>query len=87
LIGHFSLIVPPFADRGLSRHLTWSASADERGNQSGVNTISLGRLQYIRRGTAGPQKEEEEFIYMSIFILQVTLIFISLYSVLRGYFL
>jgi hypothetical protein len=24
------------------------------GNQSGVNTISLGRLQYIRRGTAGP---------------------------------
>jgi hypothetical protein len=25
-----------------------------------VSTISLGRLQYIRRGTAGPQKEEAE---------------------------
>jgi hypothetical protein len=32
----------------------WSASGDERGNQGGVSTISLGRLQYIRRGTAGP---------------------------------
>jgi hypothetical protein len=31
-IGHFSPIVPPFADRGLSRRLTWSASGDERGN-------------------------------------------------------
>jgi hypothetical protein len=30
LIGHFSPIVPPFADRGLSHHLTWSASGDER---------------------------------------------------------
>jgi hypothetical protein len=32
LIGYFSPIVPTFADRGLSRHLTWSASGDERGN-------------------------------------------------------
>jgi hypothetical protein len=30
LIGHFSPIVPPFTDRGLSRRLTWSASGDER---------------------------------------------------------
>jgi hypothetical protein len=34
-------------------------------NQSGVSKISLGRLQYIRRGTAGPterrrRREEEE---------------------------
>jgi hypothetical protein len=28
LIGHFSPIVQPFADRGLSRHMTWSASGD-----------------------------------------------------------
>jgi hypothetical protein len=31
LIGHFSLIVPPFADGGLSGWLTWNASGDERG--------------------------------------------------------
>jgi hypothetical protein len=31
LIWHFSPIVPPFAHRGLSRRLTWSASGDERG--------------------------------------------------------
>jgi hypothetical protein len=33
LTGHFSPIVPPFADRGLKRRLKWSASGDERGNQ------------------------------------------------------
>jgi hypothetical protein len=33
LIGQFSPIVPSFADGGLSRRLTWSASGDERGNQ------------------------------------------------------
>jgi hypothetical protein len=33
LVGHFSLIVPPFADRVLSRRLTWRASGDERVNQ------------------------------------------------------
>jgi hypothetical protein len=60
LIGHFSPIVPPFADRGLSRHLTWSASGDERGNQSGVSKINLGRLQYIRRCTAGPYKKKKK---------------------------
>jgi hypothetical protein len=32
----------------------WSASGDERANPSGVFTISLGRLQYIRWGTASP---------------------------------
>jgi hypothetical protein len=31
----------------------WSASGDEGGNQSGVSTISRGRLQYIRWVTAG----------------------------------
>jgi hypothetical protein len=30
------------------------------GNQNGVRTISLGWLQYFRRGTLAPQKEEEE---------------------------
>jgi hypothetical protein len=28
LIGHFSPIIPPFGDRGLSCRLTWSASGD-----------------------------------------------------------
>ena len=32
LISHFSPILPPFADRGLSRRLTWSASGDDGGN-------------------------------------------------------
>jgi hypothetical protein len=32
LIGHFLPIIPPFADRGLSRRLTWSASGDDGGN-------------------------------------------------------
>jgi hypothetical protein len=32
LIGHFSPIIPPFADRGLSCHLTWSTSGDDGGN-------------------------------------------------------
>jgi hypothetical protein len=32
LTSHFSPIIQPFANRGLSRHSTWSASADERGN-------------------------------------------------------
>jgi hypothetical protein len=33
LVGHFSPIISPFADIGLSRRLTWSASGDERENQ------------------------------------------------------
>jgi hypothetical protein len=53
LTGHFSPIVPAFADRGFSRRLTWSASEDERETKSGVSTISLGRLQCIRRDSAG----------------------------------
>jgi hypothetical protein len=32
LTGHFSPIIPPFANRGLSRRLMWIASGDERGN-------------------------------------------------------
>jgi hypothetical protein len=32
LIGHFSPLIPPFADRGLSCRLTWSASGDDGGN-------------------------------------------------------
>jgi hypothetical protein len=31
LIGHFSPIVPPLANRGLTRRLMWSASGDEGG--------------------------------------------------------
>jgi hypothetical protein len=59
LIGHFSSVVPPFADRGLSGRLTWSASGDDWGTKSGVSTISLGRLQCVRRDSAGPTEEEE----------------------------
>jgi hypothetical protein len=36
LIGYFSPIVPPLANRGLSLRLTWSASGDEGGTKSGV---------------------------------------------------
>jgi hypothetical protein len=32
LIGHFSPIIPPFTDRGLSRHVMCNASGDDRGN-------------------------------------------------------
>jgi hypothetical protein len=32
LTGHFSPIIPPFGNRGLSRHLVWSASGDEWSN-------------------------------------------------------
>jgi hypothetical protein len=32
LTGHFSPILPHFANRGLSHRLMWSASGDERGN-------------------------------------------------------
>jgi hypothetical protein len=32
LIGHFSPILPLFTNRGLSCHLTWSASGDDGGN-------------------------------------------------------
>jgi hypothetical protein len=53
LIGYFLPIVPPFADSGLSRRLTWSASGDEREKLKRVITISLERLQYIRWVTAG----------------------------------
>jgi hypothetical protein len=53
LIDHFSPIIPPFANRGLSRRLTWSASGDEWGTKSGVCTINLERLQCARRDSAG----------------------------------
>jgi hypothetical protein len=71
LIGHFSPIVPPFADKDFSRRLRWSASGDKRRTKNGVSTISLGRLQCIRRASAGPtgrrrsrrrRKEKEEFV-------------------------
>jgi hypothetical protein len=38
LIGHFWLIIPPFADRGLSRRLTWSTSGDD------------GKLKAVHKG-------------------------------------
>jgi hypothetical protein len=34
--GHFSSILPPFANRGLSRRLAWSASGDKRGTKMGL---------------------------------------------------
>jgi hypothetical protein len=54
LIGHFLPVVLPFGDRGLSRRLMWSATGGERGTKRGVSTISLGRLQCVRRDSAGP---------------------------------
>jgi hypothetical protein len=36
LIGHFSPIIPPFTNRGLSRHRTWSASGNDGENKSGA---------------------------------------------------
>jgi hypothetical protein len=36
LIGQFSPIVPPLANRGLSRRLMWSASGDEGGTKAGM---------------------------------------------------
>jgi hypothetical protein len=44
LTGHFSPIIPPFANRGLSRRLAWSASGDERPR----------RLKCDRRVSASP---------------------------------
>jgi hypothetical protein len=32
LIGHFSPVIPPFTNRGLSHRLTWSASGVHGGN-------------------------------------------------------
>jgi hypothetical protein len=74
LIGHFPPIVSPFADRGLSRYLAWGASGDERGKlKSGVSTISLGRLQYIRWVTAGHTQKTKTKDHGSIFSISVAL--------------
>jgi hypothetical protein len=54
LTGHFSPILPPFANRGLSHHLTWSASGDKRGTKTGFSTKSLERLKCSRRDSARP---------------------------------
>jgi hypothetical protein len=48
LTGHFSPILPPFAHRGLSCSLAWSASRDERRNRSrgvGVQTASKAEVR------------------------------------------
>jgi hypothetical protein len=57
---HLSPILPPFANRGVSRRLTCSASGDERGNKTGFSTISFERMQYGRRDSSSPTIEEEE---------------------------
>jgi hypothetical protein len=46
LTGHLSPIISPFANRGLSRRLTWSASGDERGLVQSVSKSSsaLGEI-------------------------------------------
>jgi hypothetical protein len=46
---NFSPIVSPFADRGLSRRLQMNGE-----QKSGVSTISLGRLQCVRRDSVDP---------------------------------
>jgi hypothetical protein len=61
LTGNFSPILPPFASRGISRRLTWSASGDERGTKMVFSTISLGGIP------PAPQKEEEEEEAVQIF--------------------
>jgi hypothetical protein len=60
LTGHFSPIIPPFANRGISRRFTWSASGDERGTKARLSTISLGRLQKEEEEKEEEEKEEEE---------------------------
>jgi hypothetical protein len=60
LIGHFSPIVPPFADRGLSSRLTWSASGDKRGK------LKRGQYNKSRKaavhlvGNRWPHTEDED---------------------------
>jgi hypothetical protein len=36
LIGHFSPIIPPFTNRGLSRRLMWSTSEDDGETKGGA---------------------------------------------------
>jgi hypothetical protein len=67
LFGHLSPIVPSFADRSLSRHLKWSASEDDKGKPNPCCLISLGTLQYIGRGTAGPtEKKKKTFGFIMV---------------------
>jgi hypothetical protein len=73
LIGHFSPIVLPLANRSLSRRLMWSTSGDEGGTKADLVQLSLGRLQYIRWVTAGPaQKTKTNIFHTSLQWAQIT---------------
>jgi hypothetical protein len=54
LTGHFSPLIPPFANGGLSRRLTWIASGDERGTKSGVNHKKPRMAEVLGGISAGP---------------------------------
>jgi hypothetical protein len=73
LIGHFSPIVSPLADRGLSRRLTWSASGDKRGNQkAGLAQQAPVGCSALDGIPPAPQTEEEKESSLVFFICIVT---------------
>jgi hypothetical protein len=70
LIGHFSPIIPPFAHRGLSRHVAWSASGDELGNQGGLEGWSvMGGI------SAGPTNRRRSPQHRPFYILRSLILF------------
>jgi hypothetical protein len=64
LIGHFSPIIPPFTNRGLSRRLTWSASGDDGGNWKRAQWACRLRPRCI--GAVGPRNRVP--IHLSIYL-------------------
>jgi hypothetical protein len=58
-------MVPPFTNRCLSRHLTWSASGDKQETKAGLGCSALGGIP------PAPQKEggEEVVFFINISIL------------------
>jgi hypothetical protein len=65
MIGHFSPIIPSFADRGLSRRLTWSAYGDDGETKSGAQSARFLRPRCI--GAVGPRIRVYIYLYMSIY--------------------
>jgi hypothetical protein len=62
LNGHFSPIIPTFADKGLLRRLTWSASVDDRGTKNSAQRACFLRPRCIR--AVGPRIRVS--VYLSI---------------------
>jgi hypothetical protein len=57
---NIKFIIYPFANRGRSRRLTWSASGDERGNLKVLNTKSLEWMKCARRDFRRPHKQKKK---------------------------